>query len=92
MVRFIELLVRSSGGGRLFGGVSRQTLTRRIKTFGSGCGVDECTPRTLRRSSGQITVESVALLTGAPVDPERFPPGERLALISDAVRERLRAS
>ena len=88
----LELLIRSSGGGRLFGGVSRQTLTRRIKTFGAGCGVDECTPRTLRRSSGQITVESVALLTGAPVDPERFPPGERLALISDAIRERLRAS
>ncbi|MEM7287583.1 MAG: site-specific integrase [Actinomycetota bacterium] len=88
----LELLIRSSEGGRLFGGVSRQTMTRRIRTFAASCGVDGCTPQALRRSSGQITVESVALLTGVPVDPERVPPQERLGLISDAIRERLTPS
>lgn len=85
----LELLVRSSGGGRLFGGMSRQTLTRRIRRFGADCGVQDCTPRALRGSSGQITVESVALLSGTPIDPARVVPAERLGLIVEAVRERL---
>ena len=85
----LELLLREADGGPLFGGMSRQTLTRRLRTFAHGCGVDDCTPRSLRRSSGQITVEAVALLTGAVVDPGRVPPAERLGLITDAVRNRL---
>lgn len=85
----LELLLRSGGGGRLFGGLSRQTLTRRLRAFADGCGVEDCTPRSLRRSSGQITAEAVALLTGTPIDPARVLPGERLVLITDAVRERL---
>ena len=86
----LELLVRSSGGGRLFGGMSRQTLTRRIRSFGVDCGVEDCTPRALRGSSGQITVEAIALVQGTPVDPALVPPADRLGLIAEAVRERLR--
>lgn len=87
----LELLLREADRGPLFGGMSRQTLTRRLRSFAAGCGVDGCTPRSLRRSSGQITVEAMALLTGAAVDPGRVPPVERLELITDAIRGTLSA-
>jgi hypothetical protein len=80
----LRALVEQAGRGLLFGGITRQTLTRRVRGLGEAVGVDGCTPRVLARSSDRVTLEAVASVSDSDGVPRS--PGDRLAVIAEAIR------
>lgn len=82
-------LIRQSEGGPLFQGMTRQTLTRRVRSHAAAAGVDGCTPRVLRRSSNRITIDAVVVEAAVVDDPAALAPADRLDLIAAAIRSKL---
>lgn len=81
-------LANQASDDRLFAGVTRQTLTRRVRSLAEAAGLESVTPRVLARSHERVTHEAAAAQSVAPPGAR----SDRLMLIADAVRAHLTAT
>ena len=76
-------LERQAAGGLLFGGLARQTITRRVRRHGERLGIAACTPQMLARSSDRVVWEAAPTSLDTTTE---WTPSRRLAVIVDAIQ------